>query len=506
MSEVNFSVKPQIKGIPEGYKPCKNFSFRGGELERTPSKDSFDLKDKAKKAGLVALIVAAGAAIVDFTFCKGKHIKNIFSKASKEQEELVSEVKKPDIVDITKPEKTEDSEIARKVEEYFIAEEKASKELKEQIAKSDALNEKWLEEQHNLKEKEYSKFWNDALTEQEANKIRTIQTEKGSEVWQGKHKLSETFKDENNWDVTVNYDLNGNKLSQISTKDKFAKELVLFDEVTGKEKINYFKGFGGLTITKFDNTGENVVSRLTIPSVKFEKFDEAVKLSQKYDLLSKTELEKLYKEALSGNSNNISEFEFNILEGHLDLAHADFPKTSSATQLKEHHDINGSNHIYRDNPEKPIGNGKKQDDYTDEEWQKLSKEEKKIAYKNELYSQMKKLDKEFKTLPPLEKDCVFYRGLCAKYIPSVIDGKVGDVVIPDKGYAYAAFERNVANSFGDGTVLAIRVPKGSKISRNMEHGGEAVFPRNSEYKILSKAKTPGGKWRIELEYILPKEV
>ena len=81
-----------------------------------------------------------------------------------------------------------------------------------------------------------------------------------------------------------------------------------------------------------------------------------------------------------------------------------------------------------------------------------------------------------------------------------MNGKVGDIVVPDKGYAYAATTRDYANEYNSGVILSIRTPKGARISRA---GDEAVFPRNAKYKILSKNKTPGGEWRIELEYILP---
>lgn len=117
---------------------------------------------------------------------------------------------------------------------------------------------------------------------------------------------------------------------------------------------------------------------------------------------------------------------------------------------------------------------------------------------------MLNIDRRMATLPPLEKDCVFYRGLSSKDIPCIMNGKIGDVVVPDKGYAYAAFDRSLAAAFAGDAYLVIKTSQGARISRNLEHGGEALFPRNAEYRILSKSKTPEGKWEIELEYILPK--
>lgn len=67
--------------------------------------------------------------------------------------------------------------------------------------------------------------------------------------------------------------------------------------------------------------------------------------------------------------------------------------------------------------------------------------------------------------------------------------KVGDEIIPSGGFAYAAhFKPQTAPYLGlpDGMLYEIVVPKGSQISANMEHGGEAVFPALSKFKLLKK--------------------
>lgn len=120
------------------------------------------------------------------------------------------------------------------------------------------------------------------------------------------------------------------------------------------------------------------------------------------------------------------------------------------------------------------------------------------------------VNKRMATLPPLEKDCIFYRGLGTKEIPQIIEGKVGDVVVPDKAFAYTSWNKHYAKEYGDGTILIIHTPKGAKVSRCNANFGEALFPSGAEYRIVSKSKTPAdkiyldGQWRIELEYILPK--
>ena len=52
-------------------------------------------------------------------------------------------------------------------------------------------------------------------------------------------------------------------------------------------------------------------------------------------------------------------------------------------------------------------------------------------------------------------------------------------------------------------MFKIKLPKGAKVSRNLEHGGEVVIPRNAEYRLISKT-TNGDHTEVELEYILPK--
>ena len=342
--------------------------------------------------------------------------------------------------------------------------------------------------------------------ELKSNRIIIKHTKNGTESWLGGKKISETIKNEYGKDVIIKFNSEGNKISAYTPNDNWP-HLEIFDEKTGKTKIDYFRSID-LKIRKFDETGENIVSKVTIPYVKPEQFEEAVRFAQKYDAMSKNELEVLYKEALNGNPNNMSALEFKVLSGHLELKQRNYPITSKLTQIEDHHDIHGQNHYYRKTPDKIKGLGKTREDYTREEYKQLSEEMKDEIIENTYvinnYNRMLDIDKKLAELPPLEKDCIFYRGLSSTDIPCVMNGNIGDVVVPDKGYAYAAFDRSLAAAFSGDAYLVIKTPKGARISRNMEHGGEALFPRNAEYKILSKAKTPEDKWEIELEYILPE--
>ena len=204
--------------------------------------------------------------------------------------------------------------------------------------------------------------------------------------------------------------------------------------------------------------------------------------------MSKVELEKVYTEVLSGNPKNMSLFEFNILETHLDELNMTVPNITKETSIPKHGHYNAINQQIR---------------------RVMSGEEPSSEYIN--IKMIEGINRRMaETLPPLEKECIFYRGLGAKEIPQIIEGKVGDIVVPDKGFAYATWNRHYAKEYGDGTILAIKTPKGAKVSRCNANWGEALFPSGAEYRIISKAKTPAneiypdGQWRIELEYILPK--
>lgn len=179
-------------------------------------------------------------------------------------------------------------------------------------------------------------------------------------------------------------------------------------------------------------------------------------------------------------------------------AKALFPNTDKTTQVPQHHDINGINGQVRyvlDMVEqgRPI---KKYDEY--------------------IFDLIKELDNEFKKLPPLEDDFVFYRGRGRHGIVKRFDkdfdiieaAKAGDTIVPDKGYSYGAFKKELAEcwarSVNDNMMMEIHVPKGAKVSRNLEHGGEVVFPRGAQYKLISKEKDKNGILNVVLEYILPE--
>ena len=162
-------------------------------------------------------------------------------------------------------------------------------------------------------------------------------------------------------------------------------------------------------------------------------------------------------------------------------------------QVPSHHDIDGMNNLIR-------GVGK------------LKKGKVGITGMQGGYEAVR-VDNEFARLVPLEKDCIGYRGvrrgineLRDEPYRIVSNAKVGDIIIPDQGCGYAAHNIDLAERCvgKEGMLYTIRIPKGARVSRNMEHGGEILMPRGAEYRLISKQLRPDGKMDVTLEYILPK--
>ena len=146
--------------------------------------------------------------------------------------------------------------------------------------------------------------------------------------------------------------------------------------------------------------------------------------------------------------------------------------------------------------------------------------EKSIARGKEI---IKKTDAQFENLPETEKEYIVYRGHAESSalmqeanedFAIVEKAQKGDIIIPDKGYSYTAFHRDLAEHFGGNKVkdngraiiYTIHIPKGAKVSRMMaNHDGEVVMPRGAEYKVLSKKVHDSGYTEIELEYIIPSK-
>jgi hypothetical protein len=175
-------------------------------------------------------------------------------------------------------------------------------------------------------------------------------------------------------------------------------------------------------------------------------------------------------------------------------------------KVPSHHDIDGKNHFIRDICADDLRKGilsTGEGDELDVVIDALT-----IA----------RTDNEFARLAPLEKDCIAYRAVKRpsyeghqRAFKVIENAKVGDIIVPDYGCGYASPVRDLAESFmgdfyGKGMMYTIRIPKGARVSRSLEHGGEILMPRGAEYKLISKEVGFDGNTHVTLEYLLPKTI
>ena len=175
------------------------------------------------------------------------------------------------------------------------------------------------------------------------------------------------------------------------------------------------------------------------------------------------------------------------------------PKDTKGVEIPFHHDVNADNTSIR-----AVLDGIKLNSLT-------NRDRIQLPY---IIQDIYDYDKAFSKLTPLEKDCVVYRGRTLssserfnRDFGIIKNAKNGDIIIPDTGYSYTGFTKNLAynwsNSYNSETMMyTIRLPKGAKVSRNLEHGGEILMPRGAEYKLISKTQK-GNHTDVVLEYILP---
>ncbi|MBR2387029.1 hypothetical protein IKA92_07030 [bacterium] len=174
------------------------------------------------------------------------------------------------------------------------------------------------------------------------------------------------------------------------------------------------------------------------------------------------------------------------------------PDTGENTAIKMHHSVNGYNPTIRYLIDDIISGEKIRPSCAD------------------YIETIEDLDNAFENLKPLENECVVYRGrhkhsACESlnYDFEIIENaKIGDIVVPDIAYSYCAFDKSLAKCFANGhennMIYEIKLPKGAKVSRNLEHGGEVLMPRSAQYKITGK-KVIGSTTYVSMEYILPTE-
>lgn len=136
---------------------CRN----NNNLERQPQDDKLETKSNAKKFSYGTLAAVTLTGIVSFFVIRKNKKARELEKAALEAAEKAK-----------KAAAEQKARIEQQVREYFQAEEKELALSKQKIVESNARNEQWLEKQHNIKEKEYSDFWNESLLKKEEYKAK----------------------------------------------------------------------------------------------------------------------------------------------------------------------------------------------------------------------------------------------------------------------------------------------------------------------------------------------
>lgn len=172
------------------------------------------------------------------------------------------------------------------------------------------------------------------------------------------------------------------------------------------------------------------------------------------------------------------------------------------TTVDEHHYFYGSNSLDNETLETSLQKikidknqnpelYKKQYDYIVEEFNRRTK---KILETNN----------SFTKLTPQPRDCVAYRGTYRRIgeprqdFDVINAANIGDTIVPTRGFAYAAHRKFGTYQYlgtpysytgelkFEPMLIEYRIPKGSQVSSNMEHGGEVVFPGLSKFKLISR--------------------
>ena len=127
--------------------------FKGNStnsLERVPENDKFDKgMSTGAKVGITTGLALGLLVAGDFLLAKGKHVKKIFGMAD-DASKKIDDIKGC----------TDDFDGAKYLDDL-------EKETKTKLEESIKKNDEWLEQQHKLKEDEYSNWWNNAMKEKE---------------------------------------------------------------------------------------------------------------------------------------------------------------------------------------------------------------------------------------------------------------------------------------------------------------------------------------------------
>lgn len=164
---------------------------------------------------------------------------------------------------------------------------------------------------------------------------------------------------------------------------------------------------------------------------------------------------------------------------------------TETTAVIDHHSFHGANSLYNTTIESFYK--KIERDFAGRPEDIIKIKEQGLAFLTEINITSLKRNRDFLKLQPQPHQSTVYRARSRNGggadFEIISKAKVGDEIIPSGGFAYAAYYKpQTAPYMGlpDGMLYEIVVPKGSQISVNLEHGGEAVFPALSKFKLLKK--------------------
>ena len=130
-----------------------------------------------------------------------------------------------------------------------------------------------------------------------------------------------------------------------------------------------------------------------------------------------------------------------------------------------------------------------------------------------------KLNTEFKKLFPTLIPRTRYRGCVASddIYAKLSSAKIGDIVVPDEGFAYYAKDKNFAKFFAKGKnpiLITCKIPFWSRVSRMIipvfdiqskdfafPKIGEVMVPAGSKYKLLSRNIDANGILNLGLKLL-----
>ena len=383
-------------------------------------------------------------------------------------ENLTSEefLKQADNIKYKNKKQKEEIEGIAGAKKYFEDEANELKKQKEEIRLRNVRNERWLYVKHTAKESEYSDWW---LKELEIKERPALEARK---------KKIEQIDKEINAELEKFYEENRNNLPPYEERLK-----MLGTDVETEYGRTYIDSLNSMRIIAKD---DEYFLKYLLPEPK-----KITDLRLKRRLLEMTPDERyFYDEAvkqLKARNIKFDEYELTMVDSDT-LKSIAKGKFSDCGYVLEHH------HAYQVNGILRYGSGSK-DTLT------------------------AILDEGFRTVAPLEQEEVVYRAVCGSsedgsinFINKLVDSKIGDTFI-DKGYSYSSFYRNCAQSCNSPwdidtpeIIMTINVPKGARVSNGISNTKQAemLFPRNSEFRIVSKEKKENRNvWYITVEYIVP---